>query len=224
MNKSIDNIEQNLDKWDRSYAWPQDGDEWQGQARACGVSYDVWKKSLIEHLILPYVDVNNAIEIAPGHGRWTEYLLAAKSLTLVDLSQTCLAFCRKKFISKTNIAYWITSGAVLPLHQTDLVDLVWSYDAFVHMHPDIVQSYIHEIARVLRSGGTAILHHANVADPEHHDQSQAPGWRSAVSAKTMRAMIEGAGLQTVQQLVYWDNLRGIGVPNGPDCVTQMRKP
>jgi len=142
MNKAIDNIEQNLDKWDRSYTWPEDGDEWRGQALACNVTYEIWKQSLVDHLITPYIHGANVIEIAPGHGRWTEYLVKAKALTLVDLSPNCLDFCRNKFRDHTNLEYWQTDGAGLPADHTGLIDLVWSYDAFVHMHPDVVESYI----------------------------------------------------------------------------------
>jgi hypothetical protein len=71
-----DNIEQNRKQWDLDWHWPQDGDEWVGQAAVCGVSYETWKESLVRHLIAPYVTNDmHVLEIAPGHGRWTGFAL-----------------------------------------------------------------------------------------------------------------------------------------------------
>ena len=38
-------IQGNLKTWDREHHWAHDGDEWDGQARYCGVPYDEWKSS-----------------------------------------------------------------------------------------------------------------------------------------------------------------------------------
>ena len=92
-------VSENLLMWDQNYHWDGDGDEWQGQARVCGVPYEEWKQSLIDHLIVPYLEPGGiALEIAPGHGRWSEAVAArAGRLVLVDLSPSCLAFCQQRF-------------------------------------------------------------------------------------------------------------------------------
>jgi hypothetical protein len=72
----LENIKKNLQAWDQTYAWPKDGDEWDGQAALCGVPYPTWKESLAHHLLAPHVSKKtHVLEIAPGHGRWTEYLV-----------------------------------------------------------------------------------------------------------------------------------------------------
>ena len=221
---ALQNIEENLRTWDHSYAWSDDGDEWRGQAQACGVPYGTWKQSLVDHLITPYVKGAVALEIAPGHGRWTEHLLAAKRLTLVDLSPSCLEFCRKRFGAPAHLDDWLTSGAALPPEASGSLDLVWSFDAFVHMHPDVVAGYLREIARVLTAGGRAVIHHADVADPATHQPSRSKGWRSAVSAGMVAEMAAAAGLGVERQALFWDEARRIGVPNNGDKVSWLRKP
>ena len=44
---------------------------------------------------------------------------------------------------------------------TGQIDVVWSFDSVVHIAPADIQSYLQHIQRVLKSGGVAVLHHAN---------------------------------------------------------------
>jgi ubiquinone/menaquinone biosynthesis C-methylase UbiE len=220
-----DNVRANLRRWDEDHAWPQDGDEWTGQAQVCGVPYEVWKDSLVQHLIVPYVDARSVVlEIAPGHGRWTEHLARrAGHLIAVDLSPSCLDHCRSRFAERRNVDYVLTTGTALPFLATDRIDVVWSFDAFVHMAPAVIGGYLVEIARVLVPGGTAILHHANVADRDRHRQDDHPGWRSAVDAALVHELATTAGLRVVEQLVYWDEARKIGVPRFDDRITRLAR-
>jgi ubiquinone/menaquinone biosynthesis C-methylase UbiE len=222
----LDNIERNIKRWDREYRWPKDGDEWDGQAKVCGVPYDIWKEALVRHLITPNVTGDTRVlEIAPGHGRWTEFLVAAAAhVTAVDLSEKCLDFCRERFADRANIDYYLTSGTALPPGIDGTVDFVWSYDAFVHMAPEVIRAYLGEIQRVLKPGGSAILHHAHVENIETHEQDKNEGWRSAMDAPRMRRMAEEAGLKVTEQFVYWDEERKLGVPRYGDRITRLKKP
>ena len=218
-----DNVAKNLKRWDRDHDWRQDGDEWNRQAAACGVAYEVWKASLVEHLIAPNVtSTTDVLEIAPGHGRWTEFLAArARRVTAVDLSPSCIEFCRRRFAQARNIDYVITDGTSLP---DVAVDFVWSFDAFVHMDRDVTGAYLKEIARVLRPGGTAIIHHSNVADLAAHVQAKAEGWRAPMTAALFAELASGAGLAVVEQFVHWDAANGIGVPRLGDRITRLKQP
>jgi 16S rRNA A1518/A1519 N6-dimethyltransferase RsmA/KsgA/DIM1 with predicted DNA glycosylase/AP lyase activity len=49
------------------------------------------------HHVVTDADID-VLEIAPGHGRWTEHLLAAAgSVVIVDINQECLDACRSRF-------------------------------------------------------------------------------------------------------------------------------
>lgn len=218
------NVRANYVKWDQKHHWSADGGEWTGQAALCGVSYEVWKDSLVEHLIRPHLG-GEVLEIAPGHGRWSAYLIPASAFcTLVDLSPSCLDFCRQKFVAATNVDYFLTTGTSLPRYCSGQTDFVWSYDSFVHMAPAVVRAYLAEIARVLRPGGKAIIHHADIRDPAAHDQDTHPGWRSAVNREIVQFGAEAAGLNVERQFVFWDEAQRIGVPRFGDAITALKKP
>jgi len=221
-----DNVAKNLKRWDKDHAWPEHGDEWNRQAAACGIDYSAWKESLVAHLIVPHVSANtHVLEIAPGHGRWTAYLAPrAGNITVVDLSPSCIAYCKERFTASTNIGYFVTDGTSLPPSATDAIDFVWSFDAFVHMDREVIAAYLKEIARVLKAGGMAIIHHSNVADLETHAQAKAEGWRAPMTATLFTKLALQAGLNVVSQFVYWDEQNKIGVPRLGDRITRLVLP
>ena len=219
----LENIEKNLEQWDKKHLWSKDGDEWSGQAKVCNVAYEEWKSSLVANLITPALDSSaNLLEIAPGHGRWTEHLLAnSRHVTVVDISANCLDYCRNRFQEKTGIDYFLTTGCQLPRYMDGSIDFVWSYDSFVHMDRQVIFGYLLEMKRVLKIGGTATLHHANVENIDQHIQSEHKGWRSAMSAELMAQLVRDAGLEVQSQLVFWDEARKIGVPRFGDRITRL---
>jgi ubiquinone/menaquinone biosynthesis C-methylase UbiE len=98
---------------------------------------------------------------APGHGRWTEHIVNnCRSLTLIDLSPSCIEYCGNRFHDWQNVSYFTTDGRSLPNVSDVSVHFIWSFDSFVHMGPDIILAYLQEAARVLRPHGLLIIHHA----------------------------------------------------------------
>lgn len=244
---TTNSIPENLHVWNEAYSWPEAGDEWKGQADACGVPYVEWKQELIDRLILPYARPGIAIlEIGPGHGRWTETLSQrAGRLILVDLSPACIEYCRQRLGDRPDLETFVTDGRSLPETIEAEIDLVWSFDSFVHIAATDIEQYLVEIHRVLRPGGTAVIHHANrwhatlflaglrswgaggrllyrwlsFGPGERKD-----GWRSAVSARSFRAMARRAGLDVVEQFARWGAGNRYGVPRHNDRVTVLHKP
>jgi hypothetical protein len=137
-------IEDNLVFWDQQYDWPKDGDEWDGQARFCRQPYDAWKKSLVETFVAPNISLSSVVlEIAPGHGRWSKEMVGrCKELILVDLSPSCIGFCKEIFASYHHVRYITNDGMSLNAVEDNGVDFVWSYDSFVHMDKDTIGSYL----------------------------------------------------------------------------------
>ncbi len=237
----------NLLQWERRYAWPQGGDEWQGQARAGGHDYAAWKESVERELIGPWLPVGGRLlEMGPGHGRWTAALAAkARQLVLVDVSPGCLDRCRDRFAGRLPLRCHLSAGADLPADLTAQVDGVWSFDALVHVEPADLCRYLREIARVLRPGGVALLHHAG----RRHwslpfaglarrgplprrvyrwismglDES-GDGWRSDVSPTLVRRWAAEAGLVVVAQLRRWGPGGRFGLPRHRDLISVLRRP
>lgn len=154
-------IEWNREMWDEPSNWIDRGDEWVFHAQSCAQSYEDWKRSVVSTFIDPCVgrDVD-LLEIGPGHGRWTEYMVdRVRSLTLVDLSLTCIEACEKRFVeAEAEVSYFVNDGVALPVPD-ESVDVVWSFGTFVHVDENEIDSYLAEIRRVLRPGGMFVIHH-----------------------------------------------------------------
>jgi ubiquinone/menaquinone biosynthesis C-methylase UbiE len=239
-------IEGNLETWDKEHHWSRDGDEWDGQAQFSGVTYEDWKNALVETFILPNVNPDSSVlEIAPGHGRWSEIIAGrCQALTLVDLSPSCIEFCRNRLSDYHHVQYHVTDGKSLSEVPDSSIDFLWSFDSFVHMSPEVIQAYLREAHRVLRPGGKAILHHAGrkngmlwlgflkdwgeigrniykvlsmgkVGDDD--------GWRSDVSGPLVRQLAENSGLQVEDQVQKWGEGEKFGVHRYGDWMTTLRK-
>ena len=102
----INTVARNRDLWD-GYDWTEKGENWSPSPE--------WKQALIDEVLLANLeDGQDVIEIGPGAGRWTDALQArARTLTLVDVSQTCLDMCRTQFASAGNMRYVLSSGSDL---------------------------------------------------------------------------------------------------------------
>lgn len=183
----------NYDYWQR-WDWSRQGEEW--------TPSEAWKQSLIDDVMRRHLERGSTIlEIGPGAGRWTDALRqTAGHLILVDLSDRCIALCRKRFGDAPNIEYHVNDGRSLSAISSSSVDGVWSFDVFVHIAPPDVDAYIGEIARVLRPGGRAVIHHA-VGGREHGAADI--GQRSNMTAADFAAMLRAHGLRLVQQFDSW---------------------
>ena len=73
------------------------------------------------------------LEIAPGHGRWTEYLAHhCDRLIGVDLASSCVEVCRERFDGRPNLEFFVNDGRSLDMVDAGSVDLVFSFDSLVH--------------------------------------------------------------------------------------------
>ena len=174
-----------------------------------------------------------------------QYLQHVRAMPAPDAGQM------SAFIVLASRLLVIKSRALLPHVPTtpderdDSIDLVWSFDAMVHVGPDDFRSYLQHIARVLKPGGRAVLHHANrwhgtlwLAGMRRFGpratllyralsiglQERIDGWRSPVSARRVRRYATEAGLQIVAQCQRWGAENRYGVPRFNDRVTILCKP
>jgi SAM-dependent methyltransferase len=151
-------IQANIDTWNSADGWSAQGEEWSG---AWGGSEAQWWGTLMPrlHAFLP---AGTILEIAPGHGRWTQYLKdLCEELILVDLAESCIEACRARFASDDHIAYHVNDGRSLDAVPGESVDLAFSFDSLVHAEADVLESYAYELARILKPDGIAFIHHSN---------------------------------------------------------------
>lgn len=156
-------IEWNKEVWNRPESYWEFGDKgWENQAKFCGQPYEEWKRSIAETFLLPNIaNGSTVLEIAPGCGRWTEFIIQkAAKVILVDLNPYCIDICKKRFSSFRNVSYHLNDGKSLAFIQDSSVDFIWSFDSFVHMEKDVIAAYFKEFSKVLKIGGRAVIHHA----------------------------------------------------------------
>src|SRR5271168_5240832 len=88
--------------WGQDYNWPDGGEVW---SIAWGGSAAQWFGSLypLLHRRLP---ARRILEIAPGHGRWTKFLLGACDDYLgIDLAEACVTACRARFAAASHARF-----------------------------------------------------------------------------------------------------------------------
>jgi SAM-dependent methyltransferase len=151
------------DTWD----WSTAGDEW---SQWWGGTPALWYGALLPR-IYSYLPTGTILEIAPGHGRWSQYLKdQCERLVLVDVADKCIEACRARFATSSNIDYFVNDGRSLDMLPDLSVDFAFSWDSLVHVDADVLESYLAGLARLLTEDGVAFLHHSNAG---HHPRGQA---------------------------------------------------
>ena len=191
----------NATLWGADYDWPGAGDEW---SAPWGGSEPQWFGSLYPrlHRRLPAA---NILEIAPGHGRWTRFLLPqCENYLGIDLNQSCVDACRARFEKTQHARFESNDGMTLAAAEDGAYDFIFSFDSLVHAEIDVFHSYIPEILRKLKPGGAAFIHHSNYAAgqlPEgHHDHSRGASVSGAAVADIITA---SGGAVIVQEVITW---------------------
>lgn len=228
-------IDWNQQTWDGSYDWGRRGEEWSG---AWGGPDAQWHRTLQPRLgaLLP---AGLVVEIAPGFGRWTTYLLEhCDRYVGIDLSESCIETCRKRFAAHAKATFTVNDGRSLPTVGDGEVDLAFSFDSLVHVEADVLAAYLRELARVLAADGVAFLHHSNLGAYAHQlarrdrtPQRLQPMMQRrgilvrshhrdpSVTAVRFVELCRAAGLRCFsQELVNW------GDPRMIDCISVVGRP
>ena len=186
--------------WDGKYDWTRQGDEW---SAPWGTSAAMWFATIMPRIGMA-LPAESVLEIAPGHGRCTEFLLRFTSCyNGVDLSEQCVTFCRERFASNPNARFHQNDGQSLGAVHDQLFDLVFSFDSLVHADLDAVSAYVPQILALLRPGGIAFIHHSNLGACPGREW----GHRSTeVSAEVVASLVERHGGRVLIQEIFGDGI------------------
>jgi Methyltransferase domain len=222
-------VEWNRLIWDAEYPWADGGDgwseEWGGPAKQ-------WHGAILPR-ISAFLPARTCLEIAPGHGRWTQFLKdACERLIIVDLSSSCIAACQQRFADCSNISYYVNDGRSLEKISENSVDFVFSFDSLVHVEADILEAYLQQLAVKMTKCGVGFIHHSNLGQYKSelwHLRTPVlrsilkrirlgdtdTGYRTfSVTAGKFEEMARRAGLQCIsQELINWYS------PRLSDCLT-----
>ena len=182
-------IEWNARFWDGDYDWTKRGEEWSVEY---GGSEPQWFGSLYPrlHRFLP---ARAILEIAPGFGRWTRFLLPmCQQYMGIDLSGQCVESCKSSFGNVGHAQFLKNDGMSLDAAPDNTFDLVFSFDSLVHADAGVLDSYVPADLRKLAPRGIAFVHHSNAA--AFPLVEEVPHGRSAsVSAESVASAVCGAG-------------------------------
>jgi SAM-dependent methyltransferase len=235
-------LEDNLARWGDVDNWTEDGDDW---SSSWGSAEMQWYATLYPR-IRPFLPAKVIVEIAPGHGRWTSFLLDECDRYIgVDLAESCVAACTRRFAGVEKAAFVTNDGHSLPTVESGSVDLVFSFDSLVHVEIDAMAGYVRDIADKLAPDGVAFLHHSNRAAADvgvgpvdtslqwairrspqasrvigKFGLGQLRDWRAfSVSAEIIEQTAREAGLRAIgQEIVNW------GGPALIDCISVIARP
>lgn len=207
-----------------------------GESARWGGSESQWFGSLFFRLH-PFLPCRRILEIAPGHGRLTQYLKdVCAQLHVVDVSVNCIAACRRRFAGAAHVSYSVNDGSSLAM-VPGTFDLVFSFDSLVHAELEVIAAYLAQMEGLLSRDGVAFLHHSNLGDYIQGSLAQVPRsllesegfntiWRAeSVDAATVAALAERHGLAVVsQELVDWGAQGLYDKGLFTDCFTLLTRP
>jgi len=154
-------VEHNIAVWNETWNWSTGGEEWSGW---WGGTPALWHGALLPR-IHAFIPTGTALEIAPGFGRWTQYLKdACDQLIVVDLAERCIEHCRERFSDATNIECHVNDGRSLEMVPDGSLDFVFSFDSLVHAEADVLESYALQLGRKLKPDGIGFFHHSNLGE------------------------------------------------------------
>jgi len=202
------NIEEQKDIWGNPNNWIDNGNDWSTYFETTD---KLW--NLIYQKIEKYLN-GNVLEIAPGYGRMTEYLLKNNTnLSIVDLNENCIEKCKERFGDKIK-SYKVNNGFSLQ-YEENYFDFVFSYDSFVHMTKDVIESYIKNISKILKPNGYTFIHHSFFYGSEYPRDNIAG--RSNMTPDLFRNIVTKYGMQVISQ----ENFRTSEQAN--DIITIFKK-
>jgi len=212
---SIETNKVNLEK----KAWSEEFDHGESWSEVWGSSQAQWQGSIFPR-ISKWLPSSSILEIAPGHGRWSTFLIDnATSYIGVDFSPECIEYCKERFSENKGTYFYANDGRTLSMVKDNSCDFVFSFDSLTHLEFDVMESYMKEIIRILSDNGVAFIHHSNAGEFLDLYPDLVPGWRArSVTAEKIKNCIESnGGVPLRQECINWKTKECI------DCLTLFTK-
>lgn len=153
--------------------------------------------------VLPYVKPDQVgLEIGPGGGRWTRYLLGFKHLYVVDYHAELLNELRRQ-CNRPNMQFIVNHGTDFPGVPASSVDYIVSIACFVHLETHLIESYLSNMYSVLKPGGNVVL--------TYSDKTKVGGQMNSTfsenSPERMRMIVKDAGFRILEEdlTVLWNS-------------------
>jgi ubiquinone/menaquinone biosynthesis C-methylase UbiE len=114
-----------------------------------------------DRYLLPYIKADeSAVEIGPGGGRWTRYLLAFKKLYVVDYYSELLDEVKRRF-QRPHVTFIKNNGVDFPGIEDHSIDYLFSFGTFVHLDAHLIEAYLGNMRRILKTGANVVIHYSD---------------------------------------------------------------
>ena len=105
-----------------------------------------------DHFLRPYIQPKTTVlEIGPGGGRWTRYMLGAKRIYAVDYHKDLLEELAVN-IDTSTLIHIKNDGDNFPNVPEGSIDFLFSFGVFVHLDIDIIDRYLENNETYNRAG------------------------------------------------------------------------
>jgi ubiquinone/menaquinone biosynthesis C-methylase UbiE len=153
-------------------------------------------KYVRDRWIVPFVNPRHtAVEVGPGGGRWTRYLLGFERLYAVDYHEEMLTALRRNLRRASNVAYIKNSGTDFPGIPASSIHYLFSFGTFVHLDPPLIEEYLANMKAILRPDANVVLQYADKTKV----MAQENAGFSDNTPDRMRSMVIAAGYRVLQE-------------------------
>lgn len=208
--------------WNERFDWSDQGDEW---SHNWGSPQKQWYGAILPR-IAEYLPTGKCLEIAPGFGRWTQFLLElSDEVIAVDLCPRCVHACQRRFAGNDRFKVFVNDGKSLEMVPDHSIDFAFSFDSLVHVEWDVLDAYLSQLKRKLTPQGVGFFHHSNIGGYAGRfwyrkvpvvrtimkrllpkSETLTNGRAFSVTAERFRELASSAGLHCVsQELVNWNS-------------------
>jgi cyclopropane fatty-acyl-phospholipid synthase-like methyltransferase len=123
-------------------------------------------RSVRDRFVIPYVNADHAaVEIGPGGGRWTRYLLGFAELYTLDYHQESLDQLAKEYRAP-HLHMIANNGGDFPGITAESIDFLFSFGVFVHLEMDIIEAYLANMRPILKRRANVVLQYSDKTKPE----------------------------------------------------------
>lgn len=182
-------------------------------------THGFWGRETVFRRMFDRLELDCVVDLACGHGRHSaEILHRVGHLTLVDIHEENLQFCRRRLGESDKISFIRGNGYSFEPIADDSITAIFCYDSMVHFSPDIVASYLDDSRRVLKPGGMALFHHSNWPASLDGHYGQNPHARNHMTQRLFADYAAAAKLDVLEsRVIQWGEIANL------DCVTLVRK-
>ena len=114
-----------------------------------------------DRYVLPYVNAkHHAVEIGPGGGRWTRYLMGFGKLYVVDYHSELLEELKKNF-NETNLIFIKNNGTDFPDIEHGAIDYLFSFGTFVHLDQPLIEAYLKNMKSIIKSNANIVIQYSD---------------------------------------------------------------